>query len=89
MPEPPDVAKTATLLPDKSQPSRNVLMIVGATYHQIGKPISTVSYPETSGRAPSMGGRNFGLSLISIELRLFGLFQSRSADVYDVLGLIS
>ena len=54
MPEPPDVAKTATLLSDKSQPSKNVLMIVGATYHQIGKPISTVSYPETSGKEKRM-----------------------------------
>lgn len=41
-PLPPDVANNVIFLPVKSYFSRNVLMIVGATYHQIGNP-STIS----------------------------------------------
>ena len=37
MPLPPEVAKGTTFLPEKSPLSRNVLMMVGATYHQMGK----------------------------------------------------
>ena len=41
-PLPPDVANSVIFLPVNSYYSRNVLMIVGATYHQIGNP-STIS----------------------------------------------
>ena len=34
----PDVANSVIVLLEKSYASRNVLIIVGATYHQIGKP---------------------------------------------------
>ena len=43
-PLPPEVANSTIFLPEKSYCSRNVLMIVGATYHQIGNPTNTVSY---------------------------------------------
>ena len=33
----PDVANSVIILLEKSYTSRNVLIIVGATYHQIGK----------------------------------------------------
>ena len=39
----PEVAKGMTVLPCKSHFSRNEFIIVGATYHQIGKPTNTVS----------------------------------------------
>ncbi len=35
MPLPPEVAKGMTVLPESSQPSRKVFMILGATYHQV------------------------------------------------------
>ena len=37
-PLPPDVAKSTIFLPLKSWASKNVLIIVGATYHHIGNP---------------------------------------------------
>ena len=43
MPLPPEVANGTTVLPVRSQLSRNVLTMVGATYHQMGKPTKTVS----------------------------------------------
>ncbi len=40
IPLPPEVANGITVLPEKSYCSRNVSIMVGATYHQIGKPAS-------------------------------------------------
>lgn len=42
-PEPPEVANRTIFLPEKSYASKKLLMIVGATYHQIGKPTKMVS----------------------------------------------
>ena len=42
-PLPPDVANRMIFLPEKSYFSKNVLIIVGATYHQTGKPASVKS----------------------------------------------
>ena len=42
-PEPPEVANSTIFLPLKSYASKKLLMIVGATYHQIGKPTKIVS----------------------------------------------
>ena len=67
MPEPPDVAKTAIFLPERSHPSRNVLTILGATYHQIGKPISTVSYLIFGGALLMCGKPLIGLYNFSPE----------------------
>ena len=39
MPLPPEVANGTIVLPEKSQLSRNVAMMRGATYHHMGKPI--------------------------------------------------
>ena len=44
MPLPPDVANRAIRADEKSPTSKNVLMMFGAVYHQMGKPISMVSY---------------------------------------------
>lgn len=44
MPLPPDVANKAIRADEKSHASKNVLMMFGAVYHKMGKPISTVSY---------------------------------------------
>ena len=43
IPLPPEVAKGITFLPVRSQLSRNVLTIVGATYHHIGNPTKITS----------------------------------------------
>ena len=40
----PDVAKGTMVLPVKSLASKNVLTMVGAVYHQMGKPTYTTSY---------------------------------------------
>ena len=80
MPLPPEVAKGMSFLPEKSPPSRNVSTIVGATYHQIGKPTKTVSYAPRSSGMPVMAGRDFG-SFISTLLRLCLSIQLRSALV--------
>ena len=42
-PLPPDVANRIIVFPEKSYALRNVLMIVGATYHQIGNPKNITS----------------------------------------------
>ena len=42
-PLPPEVANRKIFLPEKSLLSRNVLMIVGATYHQMGNARKMVS----------------------------------------------
>lgn len=43
IPLPPEVANGTMVFPVRSWLSRKVLMIVGATYHQIGKPTNTTS----------------------------------------------
>lgn len=43
MPLPPEVAKGISVLPVRSYCSRKVLMMVGATYHQMGKPTNKMS----------------------------------------------
>ncbi len=50
--------------------------MVGATYHQIGNPIKTVSYAVMSGSFPAMAGRD-ALFFISMLERLFGSVQIR------------
>ena len=87
-PLPPEVAKRTIVLPEKSALSRKVLIIVGATYHQMGKPRKITSYPAISAHSHEIAGRLL-LSLISTELRDFLFVQSRSAGVYGVSGLIS
>lgn len=79
-PLPPLVANGITVLPEKSSLSKKVLIIVGATYHQIGKPTKTVSYYAKSFTLPLMAGRE-DLSLISTELREFLSCQFKSAAV--------
>ena len=68
MPLPPDVAKGTSFFPARSQLSKKVLMMVGATYHHTGNPKNTVSYPERS-VLPERAGRDAG-SCISRLLRL-------------------
>ena len=79
MPLPPEVAKGTTVLPVRSQLSRKVLTIVGAIYHQMGKPTNTTSYCATSAEA-AMAGRLLS-PFISRVLRLEESFQFRSAAV--------
>ena len=43
-PLPPDVANNTIFFPAKSCASKKVLIMVGATYHQIGKPNNISSY---------------------------------------------
>ena len=80
MPLPPEVAKGITVLPEKSYSSRKVLMMVGATYHQMGKPTNTVSYWSMLSTWLLTSGREAG-SFISSVLRLCLSVQSRSAAV--------
>ena len=87
-PLPPLVANGITVLPVKSSLSKKVLIIVGATYHQIGKPTKTVSYCAKSFTLPLIAGRE-DLSLISTELREFLSCQFKSAAVYGCAGVIS
>ena len=54
---PPEVAKQTAVLPERSQLSRNVSMMRGAVYHQIGKPMKTVSYPLISCGSAAISGR--------------------------------
>ena len=79
-PLPPEVANRMMVFPAKSWLSRNVLIIVGAVYHQIGKPSSTVSYSWRFTGWSARAGREF-LSRISRELREFLSRQLRSAAV--------
>ena len=46
-----------TVLPEKSDLSRNVSTIRGSTYHQMGKPTNTVSYWSRSAAGAAMAGR--------------------------------
>src|SRR5699024_8890483 len=62
--------------------------MVGAVYHQIGKPTNTVSYASIFSTRFAMAGREDG-SFISIVLRLFLSIQFRSARLYGISGLIS
>ena len=79
-PLPPEVANSTTVLPDRSQDSTKVLMMWGATYHQMGKPRNTVSYSAIFSGRRAISGREAG-SFISMVLRLFLSIQSRSALV--------
>ena len=56
-PLPPEVANSTIVLPEKSWLSRKVLIIVGATYHQIGKPRKITSYCSVSQGVPDIAGR--------------------------------
>ena len=76
------------VLPPKSYASRNVLMIDGAVYHQIGKPIRITSCSAIGASQSASSGRDDGSS-ISTLLRLFLSIQSRSACVYGTFGRIS
>ena len=55
-------------------------MMVGATYHQMGKPTYTRSYWAMFSTRPAISGRPEG-SFISRVLRLLLSIQSRSAAV--------
>ena len=79
-PLPPEGANSTTVLPDRSQDSTKVLMMWGATYHQMGKPRNTVSYSAIFSGRRAISGREAG-SFISMVLRLFLSIQSRSALV--------
>ena len=63
-------------------------MIVGATYHQIGKPTKITSYSSIFVQVSAISGRDEA-SFISIVLRLFLSIQFKSAAVYGIFGLIS
>ena len=88
MPLPPDVANKAIRADEKSPASKNVLMMFGAVYHQMGKPMSTVSYSSTPSGIDFKAGLHAG-SLHSRVLLLEESVQSRSATVYASLGAIS
>lgn len=95
MPLPPDVANKAIRADEKSHASdekshasKNVLMMFGAVYHQMGKPISTVSYASIPSGIDFKAGLHAG-SLHSRVLLLEESVQSRSAAVYASLGAIS
>lgn len=88
MPLPPDVANRAIRADEKSNASKNVLMMFGAVYHQMGKPISTVSYASIPSGIDFKAGLHAG-SLHSRVLLLEESVQSRSAAVYASLGAIS
>lgn len=88
MPLPPDVANKAIRADEKSPASKNVLMMFGAVYHQMGKPISTVSYASTPSGIDFKADLHAG-SLHSRVLLLEESVQSRSAAVYASLGAIS
>lgn len=88
MPLPPDVANRAIRADEKSNASKNVLMMFGAVYHQMGKPISTVSYVSTPSGIDFKAGLHAGC-LHSQVLLLEESVQSRSAAVYASLGAIS
>ena len=77
---PPEVPKGTTVLPLKSQLSKNVSMMCGASYHQMGKPTKTVSYCAQDESFSAILGRE-ALSCISIVERLFLSIQSRSLAV--------
>ena len=55
-------------------------MMVGATYHQIGKPTNTTSYSAMLSRWDAMAGRDAG-SFISTVLRARLSIQFRSASL--------
>lgn len=80
MPLPPEVAKGMMVLPFKLWLSKNVLTMVGATYHQIGKPTKMMSYSSMLSRFTAMAGREVG-SLISMVLRDSLSIQFKSALV--------
>lgn len=61
------------------------LMMVGATYHQIGNPTKIASYSSMLSRLAAMAGRE-AESLISMVLRAFLSIQFRSALVYGTSG---
>lgn len=95
MPLPPDVANRAIRADEKSpasdeksHTSKNVLMMFGAVYHKMGKPISTVSYASIPSGIDFKAGLHAG-SLHSRVLLLEESVQSRSAAVYASLGAIS
>ena len=88
MPLPPDVANKAIRADEKSPASKNVLMMFGAVYHKMGKPISTVSYASIPSGIDFKAGLHAG-SLHSRVLLLEESVQSRSAAVYASLGAIS
>ena len=88
MPLPPDVANRAIRADEKSHASKNVLMMFGAVYHKMGKPISTVSYASIPSGIDFKAGLHAG-SLHSRVLLLEESVQSRSAAVYASLGAIS
>ena len=56
IPLPPDVAKGMMVFPVQSYCSRKVLMMFGATYHQIGKPTNIVSYASGCSSLFAMAG---------------------------------
>ena len=62
--------------------------MVGATYHQIGKPTKTVSYSDILPSFSAISGREDKSFISSVE-RLFLFVQSRSSQVYGLAGLIS
>lgn len=88
MPLPPGVANKAIRADEKSHASKNVLMMFGAVYHKMGKPISTVSYASIPSGIDFKAGLHAG-SLHSRVLLLEESVQSRSAAVYASLGAIS
>ena len=67
--------------------SMNVLIIVGAVYHHMGNPITSVSYSVKSTIEVISGLDD--LSFISMLERLFSSCQFKSALVYFSLGVIS
>ena len=64
------------------------MTIVGATYHQMGKPRYTTSYSAIDAHFSAMAGRDEA-SFISSVLRERLSIQSRSAAVYGTAGFIS
>src|SRR5574344_1282074 len=73
---PPEVANGMMIFPFISFFSMNVLITVGAIFHQIGKPMNIMSYVLRLATVPLMAGRE-DLSAISIVERLFLFLQSR------------